>query len=258
MNELHAVAQQALTLMDLTTLNTDDTEEKVIALAKSAKTAFGSTAAICIYPQFIPVAKATLSAQGSTEIKIATVTNFPHGNADVAVAVAETAAAVKLGADEVDVVFPYRALIAGDAEIGFELVSQCKKACGDSVQLKVIIEVGELKTEELVKQASRICIKAGADFIKTSTGKVAVNATPEFARMMLEVIEEFRDTHTVGFKAAGGVKSAEDARIYMDMAEKIMGKAFVHPNFYRFGASSLLNNLLITLGEDVRASDSSY
>jgi deoxyribose-phosphate aldolase len=258
MNELQTVAQRALTLMDLTTLNTDDTEERVIALTKSASTPFGSTAAICIYPQFISVAKATLGSQGSAAIKIATVTNFPHGNADVAVAVAETVAAVKLGADEVDVVFPYRALIAGDAEVGFELVSQCKKACGDSVQLKVIIEVGELKTEALVKHASRISIKAGADFIKTSTGKVAVNATPEFARMMLDVIREFRDTHKVGFKAAGGVKSAEDALIYMEMAEQIMGKEFVSPDFFRFGASSLLNNLLITLGEDVVASDSRY
>ncbi|MHA2938580.1 deoxyribose-phosphate aldolase [Vibrio sp. RC27] len=258
MEKLQMVAQQALTLMDLTTLNSDDTDERVIALCQSAKTPYGTTAAICIYPQFIEVAKAALAELGSVDIKIATVTNFPHGNADVDVAVAETTAAVKAGADEVDVVFPYRALIAGDKDIGFELVSQCKKACGDNVQLKVIIEVGELKTEALVKQASRISIEAGADFIKTSTGKVAVNATPEFARMMLEVISEYRDTHTVGFKAAGGVKSAEDARIYMDMAQELMGKEFVVPRFFRFGASSLLNNLLITLGEDVVASDSKY
>lgn len=258
MNELYKVAQRALSLMDLTTLNTDDTEERVINLTTSAQTKFGHTAAICIYPQFIPAAKATLQAQGTLNIKVATVTNFPHGNDDIDVAVAETRAAIELGADEVDVVFPYRALMAGNEKIGFELVNRCKQACGSKVQLKVIIEVGELKTEALIKQASRISIEAGADFIKTSTGKVAVNATPEFARMMLEVIAEYRDTHQVGFKAAGGVKSAEDAQIYIEMAEQIMGKAFVVPQFFRFGASSLLNNLLVTLGEDVAASDAHY
>ena len=112
------------------------------------------------------------------EIRIATVTNFPHGNDDIEIAVAETKAAVAYGADEVDVVFPYRTLIAGDEKTGFELVKQCKAACGD-VLLKVIIETGELKEEGLIKRASEISIEAGANFIKTSTGKVPVNATPE-------------------------------------------------------------------------------
>lgn len=248
MNDLYTVAQRALTLMDLTTLNDDDTDAKVIELVRAAKTEFGTTAAICIYPQFIPVAKQALAEQGTPEIKIATVTNFPHGNDDVAQAVAETEQAVKLGADEVDVVFPYRALMAGNEQVGFDLVKACKQACGDSVLLKVIIEVGELQSEDLVKQASRISIEAGADFIKTSTGKVAVNATPEFAHMMLEVITEFKATRLVGFKAAGGVKTAEDAKIYLDMAENMLGKEFVTAQHYRFGASSLLNNLLTTLG----------
>ncbi|GEM73993.1 deoxyribose-phosphate aldolase [Vibrio sagamiensis] len=246
MSDLKAAALRALKLMDLTTLNDDDTDNKVVALCHDAKSAVGNTAAICIYPRFIPIAKKTLREQGTPEVRIATVTNFPHGNDDIEIAVAETKAAVAYGADEVDVVFPYRALMAGDDKVGFELVKQCKEACGD-VLLKVIIEVGELKQEALIKKASQICIEAGADFIKTSTGKVPVNATPEYARMMLEVIRDMGVAESVGFKPAGGVRTAEDAAAYLAMADEILGDNWVDARHYRFGASSLLTNLLNTL-----------
>lgn len=246
MSDLKAAALRALQLMDLTTLNDNDTDEAVIALCKNAKTAVGNTAAVCIYPRFVPIAKKTLREQGTPEVRIATVTNFPHGNDDIAIAVAETKAAVAYGADEVDVVFPYRALIAGDETVGFELVKQCKEACGD-VLLKVIIETGELKEEALIKKASQICIEAGANFIKTSTGKVPVNATPEYARMMLEVIRDMGVAKTVGFKPAGGVRTAEDAQAYLAMADDILGGDWADNMHYRFGASSLLTNLLNTL-----------
>ena len=183
MTDLTASSLRALKLMDLTTLNDDDTNEKVIALCHQAKTPVGNTAAICIYPRFIPIARKTLKEQGTPDIRIATVTNFPHGNDDIEIALAETRAAIAYGADEVDVVFPYRALIAGNEQIGFDLVKACKDACAAAnVLLKVIIETGELKEEALIRKASEISIKAGADFIKTSTGKVPVNATPESAR----------------------------------------------------------------------------
>ncbi|AUI86839.1 deoxyribose-phosphate aldolase [Vibrio azureus] len=246
MSDLKAAALRALKLMDLTTLNDDDTDAKVVALCHDAKSAVGNTAAICIYPRFIPIAKKTLREQGTPEVRIATVTNFPHGNDDIEIAVAETKAAVAYGADEVDVVFPYRALMAGDDKVGFELVKRCKEACGD-VLLKVIIEVGELKQEALIKKASQICIEAGADFIKTSTGKVPVNATPEYARMMLEVIRDMGVAESVGFKPAGGVRTAEDAAAYLAMADEILGDNWVDARHYRFGASSLLTNLLNTL-----------
>lgn len=246
MSDLKAAALRALKLMDLTTLNDDDTTEKVVALCHDAKTAVGNTAAICIYPRFIPAAKKALREQGTPEVRIATVTNFPHGNDDIEIAVTETKAAVAYGADEVDVVFPYRALIAGNEEVGFELVKQCKVACGD-ITLKVIIETGELKEEALIKKASQICIEAGADFIKTSTGKVPVNATPEFARMMLEVIRDMGVAKTVGFKPAGGVRTAEDAALYLAMADELLGAEWADNMHYRFGASSLLTNLLNTL-----------
>lgn len=246
MSDLKAAALRALQLMDLTTLNDDDTDQKVIDLCHNAKTAVGNTAAVCIYPRFIPIAKKTLREQGTPEVRIATVTNFPHGNDDIDIAVAETKAAIAYGADEVDVVFPYRALIAGNETVGYELVKQCKEACGE-VLLKVIIETGELKEKALIKLASELCIKAGADFIKTSTGKVPVNATPESAEIMLNVIRDMGVAEKVGFKPAGGVKTAEDAALYLAMADEILGDKWVDNMHYRFGASSLLTSLLNTL-----------
>jgi len=256
MTDLKNAALRALKLMDLTTLNDDDTDQKVIDLCRNAKTVVGNTAAVCIYPRFIPIAKKTLAAQGTPEIRIATVTNFPHGNDDIEIAVAETKAAVAYGADEVDVVFPYRALIAGNETVGFELVKQCKAACGD-ITLKVIIETGELKEAALIKRASEICIEAGADFIKTSTGKVPVNATPESAEIMLNVINDMGVAKTVGFKPAGGVKTAEDAAAYLAMADKILGSEWADNMHYRFGASSLLTNLLNTLEVSSEKADAS-
>ena len=254
MSNLKVAALKALSLIDLTTLNDSDTDKIVIALCHDAKTAVGNTAAICIYPRFIPIAKKTLREQGTPEIKIATVTNFPHGNDDIAIAVAETKAAVAYGADEVDVVFPYRTLIAGNEQLGFELVKECKEACGQ-ILLKVIIETGELKEAHLIKRASEICIEAGADFIKTSTGKVPVNATPEAAEIMLNVIKDMGVAQRVGFKPAGGVRTAEDAKLFLDMAADILGEEWIDADHYRFGASSLLTSLLNTLEVSEKAVD---
>ncbi|MDN5679390.1 MAG: deoxyribose-phosphate aldolase [Ewingella sp.] len=259
MTDLTAAAQRALNLMDLTTLNDDDTDEKVIALCHQAKSPAGNTAAICIYPRFIPVARKALREQGTPDIRIATVTNFPHGNDDIEIAVAETRAAIAYGADEVDVVFPYRALIAGNEQIGFELVKQCKEACAAAnVLLKVIIETGELKQDSLIRKASEIAIKAGADFIKTSTGKVPVNATLHSAELMMTVIAEMGVGKDVGFKPAGGVKTAEDAAQYLALADRLLGREWADSRHFRFGASSLLASLLTTLGHADQKSTSSY
>ena len=249
MTDLKASSLRALKLMDLTTLNDDDTNEKVIALCHQAKTPVGNTAAVCIYPRFIPIARKTLNEQGTPDIRIATVTNFPHGNDDIDIALAETRAAIAYGADEVDVVFPYRALIAGNEQVGFELVKACKEA---NVLLKVIIETGELKEEALIRKASEISIKAGADFIKTSTGKVPVNATPESARIMMEVIRDMGVEKTVGFKPA------EDAQQFLAIADELFGADWADSRHYRFGASSLLASLLKALGHGDGKSASSY
>ena len=245
MTDLQKTAKEAIALMDLTTLNDDDTDAKVIELCHQAHSLAGDTAAVCIYPRFIPAARKTLNAQGTAHIKIATVTNFPHGGDDIAIALAETKAAVAYGADEVDVVFPYKSLMEGNETVGYELVKVCKEACAD-ILLKVIIESGELQTPELIQKASEIAIDAGADFIKTSTGKVPVNATLEAAEIMLHVIRE--KNPDVGFKAAGGVKDAQTAKAYLDLAREILGDDWVNADHFRFGASSLLNNLLAELG----------
>lgn len=259
MTDITAAAQRALQLMDLTTLNDDDTDEKVIALCHQAKSPAGNTAAICIYPRFIPVARKALREQGTPEIRIATVTNFPHGNDDLAIALAETRAAIAYGADEVDVVFPYRALMAGNRQIGFDLVKACKDACDEAgVLLKVIIESGELKDPALIRAASEIAIDAGADFIKTSTGKVPVNATPETAAIMMSVIRDKGVQQQVGFKPAGGVRSAEDAAHYLQLADDILGAGWADARHFRFGASSLLASLLNTLGHTTTAGKAGY
>lgn len=245
MTDLKKAAQLGISLMDLTTLNDDDTDQKVIDLCHKAKSPAGNTAAICIYPRFIPIARKTLNELDCEDIKIATVTNFPHGNDDIAIAVLETRAAVAYGADEVDVVFPYRALMDGNETVGFELVKACKEECGDAAILKVIIESGELKDPALIRKASEISIDAGADFIKTSTGKVPVNATLEAAEIMLTVISE--KNRNVGFKPAGGVRDAAQTAEFLGLAARILGNDWVTPQTFRFGASSLLNSLLHTL-----------
>lgn len=245
MTNLTAAAQRALALMDLTTLNEDDTDQKVTDLCHQAKSPAGNTAAICIYPRFIPLARKVLREQGTPDIRIATVTNFPHGNDDIDIALAETRAAIAYGADDVDVVFPYRALMAGNEQIGFDLVKACKEACAEAgVLLKVIIETGELKTAELIRKASEISINAGADFIKTSTGKVPINATLESAEIMIQVIHDMGVGKTVGFKPAGGVRTAEEAAQYLALADRIMGEGWADARHFRFGASSLLGSLL--------------
>lgn len=257
MSELTTIAQRALSLMDLTSLTDSESEQDIINLCQQAKSPAGETAAICIYPRFIPLARKALKAQETPQVKIATVTNFPHGNDDIDIALAETKAAVAYGTDEVDLVFPYRALMQGNETIGFDMVKVCKQACGETAKLKVIIESGELASEALIKKASEISINAGADFIKTSTGKVAVNATPEAAKIMLEVIKN-KNTN-VGFKPAGGVRNAEDAKVYLDLADNILGSDWADSHHFRFGASSLLASLLETLGHKATTnSNSSY
>lgn len=234
-------AQTSLSCMDLTSLNNNDTEQTIIDLCQQAHGQSGSVAAICVFPQFIATAKAHLAPN----IKIATVTNFPDGSSDIARAVTETQQAVLAGADEVDVVMPYKALIAGDEDVAAQLISACKKACGESAKLKVIIESGELQTDVLIAKASEIAITAGADFIKTSTGKVTVNATLRAAEIMLKQIK--LSGKAVGFKAAGGVRTVSEATQYIELVHTIMGESWLTPENFRFGASGLLNDVLAVL-----------
>ncbi len=245
-------AKLALSLMDLTSLNDNDTDGVIHDLCVAANTPHGQVAAVCVYPRFVGIAASTLNKNGARQIKLATVANFPHGDNNIKVIKKEIKAAAEAGADEVDVVFPYRALIAGDKKGGAKLVKKCKTICDEhGVALKVIIESGELKTSKLIKQASKIAIENGADFIKTSTGKVAVNATLKAAEIMLNVIKD--SGKPVGFKAAGGVHSTADAKAYLQLAENIMGKDWISADTFRFGASRLLSSLLATLNDEESA-----
>lgn len=245
MTDLTSTARQALSLMDLTSLNDDDDSAHIQALCRRADTPVGHPAALCLYPAFIEDAQRELDTLGLTRrVRIATVTNFPGGAPNAERAARETRLAVAAGADEVDVVFPYRALLDGAPDVGRLLVEACREACGGAT-LKVILESGELKDPALIRQAAEIAIAAGADFIKTSTGKVAVNATLESAEIMLETIRD--SDRDVGFKAAGGIRTTEDAKAYLDLAARIMGEDWISPAHFRFGASGLLDALLATL-----------
>lgn len=250
--DLTQAAVRAIGLMDLTSLNPDDNDERILALCRQAQTPFGNTAAVCIYPRFVALAKLTLAAQGAPQIKVATVVNFPHGDDELEAVLADTRAALLDGADEIDLVIPWRALQAGDETRARTLVRGCKALCGARL-LKVIIESGELKDPALIRIASRIAIEEGADFIKTSTGKVPVNATPEASRIMLATIAELGAREHVGFKAAGGVRSAREAADYLAMATECCGEAWLDADHFRFGASSLLGQLLATLDGETPA-----
>lgn len=251
--DLKRTALTTLKLIDLTSLNDNDTPGVILNLCKQAKTPFGHVPAVCIYRQFIPVAKDYFVAN-KLNINIATVTNFPHGGTDKYLAIKETEEAIKLGADEVDIVFPYRALMAGDSEIGAEIVKKAKEVCGDKV-LKVIIESGELLKPELIREASIISIENGADFIKTSTGKVPVNATLEATEIMLKAIKELNSE--CGFKAAGGIRRVSEAAEYLKLTADIMGEDWINSSKFRFGASSLLGDVLDVLNDRQSSTDNS-
>lgn len=236
-----SAAKILISCLDLTSLNQTDTEETIKSLCARAQTPFGKTAAVCLFQQFIPFAKTVLSP----DIKIATVINFPSGLADLHLLDKEISSAVNLGADELDVVLPYRTLLTGDKEFCAKYLTRARHAAGKKT-LKIIIETGELKTIEMIREASKLCLDAKADFIKTSTGKTDISATPEAANVILETIRQSGSTH-VGFKASGGIKTTEDAKKYLTLAQSIMGASWVTPAHFRIGASSVLTSLIETI-----------
>ena len=180
------------------------------------------------------------------DVKVATVINFPNGNSSLEDTLKELEKSLILGADEIDVVMPYTYLINNsDSSYIENFLKQVRKECNKT--LKVILEVGELQKESLIRLASKIAINEGADFIKTSTGKVKINSTLEYAKYMLEEIK--KSNSSCGFKAAGGIKTQEEAKAYLQLTEEIMTSSFINNKTFRFGASSLLNNILDELGD---------
>lgn len=248
------IATRALALVDLTDLNAHSSDSAVAELCAKAVTPFGNVAAICIWPRFVKGAVPKLRGSG---VKIATVVNFPSGDADTADVVMETEKSIKDGADEIDLVFPYMAFKRGNQDEAGEMIGIIASVCKNRALLKVILETGELREQRLIKTASELAILEGADFIKTSTGKVQVNATLPAATEMLKAIKS-SGRKDVGFKAAGGIRTVEDAGNYLALADDIMGNGWVSSATFRFGASGLLDDILAALGGTENKSGSAY
>lgn len=238
------VARRAIGMLDLTSLNGDDTDRVVEALCARAVTPAGPVAAVCIWPRFVATARKALAG---TPVRIATVVNFPSGEGDAASVAAETTRAIADGADEIDVVLPYKAFIDGARTLPMKVIAACREACGDKAVMKVILESGAFPEPDLLSWAARDSIAAGADFLKTSTGKTQPAATMEAAAVMLHTIYE--SGKPVGFKAAGGIRDAAGAASFLALADRIMGEGWATPETFRFGASSLLDQLLAACDE---------
>jgi deoxyribose-phosphate aldolase len=240
----------AIRMVDLTTLEGADTPGKVRALCAKAQRpdpedpSCPSVAAVCVYPAMVPVAADALWDSGVHLASVATA--FPSGQAPLAVKLADTAAAVRDGADEIDMVISRGAFLSGRYLEVYEEIRAVKQACGDA-HLKVILETGELGTYDNVRRASWLAMIAGADFIKTSTGKISPAATLPVTLVMLEAVRDFRAAtgRQVGVKPAGGIRTAKDAIKYLVVVNETAGEDWLHPDWFRFGASSLLNDLLM-------------
>lgn len=232
-----SVAMRLLSLLDLTSLGENDTPTQIEALCTSAMAAPCLPAAVCIYPEHVTTARRCLRG---TTVKVATVVNFPDGAGDPVRVERETRRALAAGADEIDLVLPYRCLLDGDVECAHTVVRSCRAACTEGVVLKLILETGVLATPERIRAACAIGIGEGVDFLKTSTGKVPVNATHEAAAVMLDAIAA---SGGCGFKAAGGIRTLADATTYLQLAEARMGAGWSDPAHFRLGASALFGEL---------------
>ena len=236
-------ARQVLAGLDFTSLNADDTDDSVSGLCARAVTPAGPVAGVCIYAPFVPLARRLLAP---TPVRVVTVVNFPAGGADAARAAEEARAAVTDGAQEVDVVFPYTAYLRGNAIAGRDVVAACREVCGDNITLKVILESGQIPTVDALAEVSRLAIAEGADFLKTSTGKRGAGASLEAAAVMLDAIREA--DRPIGFKPSGGLKTLGQSTQYLNLVRAMLGEAAIVPSRLRFGASSLMRELLDTLG----------
>src|ERR1051325_3991779 len=247
--------KMTLSMIDLTTLEGKDTEGKVKQMCYKAAhlhdpiDGLPTVAAVCVYPTLVAVAKRALRG---TSVKVASVaTAFPSGQSTHDVKINDTKFAVENGADEVDMVISRGEFLAGNYSFVFDEIAAVKEACGKA-RLKVILETGELSTLDNVRKASDIAIAAGADFIKTSTGKVQPAATMPVTLVMLEAIRDhyYKTGKMVGMKPAGGISTAKSALQYLVMLYETLGSNWMTNNYFRFGASSLANDLILQLGKE--------
>ncbi|MBP6455431.1 MAG: deoxyribose-phosphate aldolase [Chitinophagaceae bacterium] len=244
----------ALNMIDLTTLEGKDSEGKVIQMCYKAQHLAShlknipTVAAVCVYPNHVATARKAL---GNSAVKIAAVaTAFPSGNSNLKIKLADTKMAVDNGADEIDMVISRGKFLEGEYQFVFDEIAKIKEACGNA-RLKVILETGELNTLDNVRKASEIAILAGADFIKTSTGKIQPAATMPVTLVMLQTIKDHFDKtkKIVGMKPAGGISTAKVALQYLVMLYETLGEKWMTNQYFRFGASSLANDILLQLGK---------
>ena len=245
--------------IELTTLKTTDSEESVLAFTErvnefeNAYPDLPHVATVCVYPCFASIVSQTLEVEG---VEVACVSgSFPSSQALIEVKVAETALAVKDGATEIDIVMPVGKFLSGDYESVADDISELKQTCGNSVAMKVILETGDLKTAANIKKAAILSMYAGADYIKTSTGKEKVSATPEAAYVMCQAIREYYDETgiQIGFKPAGGINSPMDALIYYTIVKETLGDKWLTNKWFRLGTSRLANMLLSEIeGQEVK------
>jgi deoxyribose-phosphate aldolase len=228
---------RALGVVDLTRLERPDEAEAIDALAEKAVSPSGTVAAICVYPEWI-------DRVIGVGVPVAAVANFPAGEDDADLAAREAASAVEAGATEVDVVVPWRAFAAGDGEAIGRIVAATRRAVGDGTGLKAILETGSLDGLDAVRNAGERALAAGADFLKTSTGKVGQGATLEATRVLLEVV---KSAGHGAVKASGGVRTAEQAAEYLALADELMGPDWATAAHFRIGASSLVDDILARL-----------
>jgi deoxyribose-phosphate aldolase len=242
----------ALSMIDLTTLEGKDSEGKVIQMCAKARTPYAPmpdlphVAAVCVYPNMVSTAVKALNGTG---IKVASVsTAFPSGMAPLRVKLDDTKFAVENGAHEIDMVISRGEFLKGNYSFVFDEIATIREACGDT-HLKVILETGELETYENVRKASDIAMYAGADFIKTSTGKISPAATQPVTLVMLEAIRDYyyQTGKMIGMKPAGGIRKAKEALQYLVLVKETLGDAWLTPDWFRFGASSLTNDLLMQI-----------
>ena len=241
----------AISMIDLTTLEGQDTPGKVRAICAKARRpdpadpTAPQVAAVCVYPDLAHLAAAEVKGTGIHVASVATA--FPSGRTSLEVKLADAKYAIEAGADEVDMVIDRGAFLAGDYQLVYDEIAAVREVVEGTAHLKVILETGELVTLDNVRRASWLAMLAGADFIKTSTGKVTPAATLPVTLVMLEAVRDFRETHgrQVGVKPAGGIRTAKDALRYLVLVNETAGEDWLDPDWFRLGASSLLNDLLM-------------
>lgn len=239
----------AIRLLDLTSLNDDDSIESIEWLCNEAFTPAGPVAAVCVYPRFVDTALKNLKNKAT---HVATVISFPDGKDDPHTITNATLDAINAGASEIDIVINYQAMMHGDEHTVRKALRACRQACTGHITMKVILESGAFSLHETLERACVVAMEEGADFLKTSTGKISSGASLEDAAIILRAIRHFEIQinyhHKIGFKASGGIRTAQQAAHYIELAKLIMGEDWLTPETFRFGASSLKDDLLKNLG----------